>query len=227
MASGTGNLPNQGMSFSPFAILTAEEQNNLVENIESLATGSGIGDSAITTAKIANSAVTSAKIDWTTSGGVWWQEVGRTTLASISSTLSVSFTAKKYLCVIVNIQTTGGTATPFIRFNNDSASNYAYRYSGNGAADVTATSQNSIIGFGASFPVQRILDITNNASAEKIVYIRDVVANNTGAGNVPGRNEVGAKWANTSTQISRIDIFTTGGGGSFNVGSEIVVLAHD
>lgn len=47
MATGTGNLPNQGMSFSPFAILTAEEQNNLVENIESLADGSGVGDGAI------------------------------------------------------------------------------------------------------------------------------------------------------------------------------------
>ena len=39
MASGTGNLPNQGMVFTPFDILTAEEQNQLVENIESLADG--------------------------------------------------------------------------------------------------------------------------------------------------------------------------------------------
>lgn len=52
MATGTGNLPNPSMSFSPFAILTAEEMNNLVENIESLATGSGIGDGAITATKI-------------------------------------------------------------------------------------------------------------------------------------------------------------------------------
>jgi len=47
MATGTGNLPNPAMSFSPFAILTAEEVNNLVENIESLATGTGIGDSSV------------------------------------------------------------------------------------------------------------------------------------------------------------------------------------
>lgn len=52
MATGTGNLPNQGMSFSPFAILTAEEMNNIVENIESVASGSGIGDGAVTAAKI-------------------------------------------------------------------------------------------------------------------------------------------------------------------------------
>lgn len=52
MATGTGNLPNPGMSFSPFAILTAEEQNQLVANIESLATGSGIGDGAVTANKL-------------------------------------------------------------------------------------------------------------------------------------------------------------------------------
>lgn len=47
MATGTGNLPNPTMSFSPFAILTAEEMNDLVENIESLATGTGQGDGSI------------------------------------------------------------------------------------------------------------------------------------------------------------------------------------
>lgn len=52
MATGTGNLPNQDMSFSPFAILTAEEMNDLVENIESLADGSGVGDGAVTAEKL-------------------------------------------------------------------------------------------------------------------------------------------------------------------------------
>jgi hypothetical protein len=47
VATGTGNLPNDGMSFSPFAILTAEEMNDLVENIESLADGTGIGDGSV------------------------------------------------------------------------------------------------------------------------------------------------------------------------------------
>lgn len=51
MASGTGNLPNQGMDFTPFDILTAEEMDDLVENIESLADGSGIGDEAVTPEK--------------------------------------------------------------------------------------------------------------------------------------------------------------------------------
>lgn len=61
MATGTGNLPNQSMSFSPFAILTAEELNDLVENIESLADGSGIGDGAIDTTQLADESVTPDK----------------------------------------------------------------------------------------------------------------------------------------------------------------------
>ena len=40
-------LPNPGMSFSPFAILTAEELNDLVENIEALSTGSGLGTDSV------------------------------------------------------------------------------------------------------------------------------------------------------------------------------------
>lgn len=47
MASGTGNLPYPGKVYNPFDILTAEELNEDVANIEALADGSGIGDGAI------------------------------------------------------------------------------------------------------------------------------------------------------------------------------------
>lgn len=52
MATGTGNLPYPGKSYTPFDILTAEELNEDVANIESLATGTGIGDGAVTSDKI-------------------------------------------------------------------------------------------------------------------------------------------------------------------------------
>ena len=61
MATGTGNLPNPSISFSPFAILTAEQMNNLVSNINSLATGTGIGDASVNTAAIADGSVTTDK----------------------------------------------------------------------------------------------------------------------------------------------------------------------
>lgn len=55
-------LPNN-LSFSPFAILTAEEMNDLVENTEALSDGTGIEDEAITTRTLAQSAVTPEKMD--------------------------------------------------------------------------------------------------------------------------------------------------------------------
>lgn len=48
MATGINNLPFPGKVYNPFDILTAEELNEDVANIESLADGSGIGDGAIT-----------------------------------------------------------------------------------------------------------------------------------------------------------------------------------
>lgn len=62
MASGTGNLPNQGMDAVPFTPITAQWGDEIIENIESLADGSGIGDEAVTTAKINDGAITSSKL---------------------------------------------------------------------------------------------------------------------------------------------------------------------
>lgn len=66
MSTGTGNLPYPGKSYTPFDILTAEELNEDVANIESLATGTGIGDGSISTAALANASVTAPKIDLAT-----------------------------------------------------------------------------------------------------------------------------------------------------------------
>lgn len=52
MASGTGNLPNQGMNFNPFDPLPASQLNDIVENIESVADGTGIGDGAVKSSNI-------------------------------------------------------------------------------------------------------------------------------------------------------------------------------
>lgn len=57
MATGTGNLPNQNMDFVPLAELPASDLDKLVENIESLADGSGIGDGAIPAGKLADGGI--------------------------------------------------------------------------------------------------------------------------------------------------------------------------
>lgn len=45
-------LPNPSMSFSPFAILTAAEMNDLVENDQALAAGTGLNSNVVTASKI-------------------------------------------------------------------------------------------------------------------------------------------------------------------------------
>lgn len=56
-------LPNPGMNFTPGTILPASDMNDIVENIESLADGSGIDNGAITGSKIAPTTVTSNNIN--------------------------------------------------------------------------------------------------------------------------------------------------------------------
>jgi hypothetical protein len=92
-------LPNPAMSFSPFAILTAEEMNNLVENIESLADGTGFDAGAIDTSDLANGAATADKLD---TGAV------AAVIATAQSTTSATYT---------DLATVGPAATVVIGAN--------------------------------------------------------------------------------------------------------------
>lgn len=56
------SLPYPGMDYIPFDILTAEELDQMVANIESLADGSGFDAGAISTEDIADNAVTVSKL---------------------------------------------------------------------------------------------------------------------------------------------------------------------
>ena len=56
------SLPVPNMSFSPFAILTAEEMNDIVENIEALSAGNGLANGAVTTPKLQDGSVTPDKL---------------------------------------------------------------------------------------------------------------------------------------------------------------------
>lgn len=49
------SLPTPSMSFSPFAILTAEEMNDLVENDQALAAGTGLDNGSVTKNKFSTS----------------------------------------------------------------------------------------------------------------------------------------------------------------------------
>lgn len=205
--------------------------NALVNDYNSNIDNSNIATAAaIAGSKLANSSVPAGKIDFGGAGvGVWWEEVGRTTLSVAGDTISVTgIAARKYLKILISLVNTGGSLTNTLRFNNDSANNYTLRYSDDGAAHTTSGSQSGIALFVAAqgFPFWATLDVVNILANEKQLFGVVIGQNTAGAANVPGVREHFDKWANTAAQISRVDVINTGTG-DYAIGSEVIVLGHN
>jgi hypothetical protein len=192
-----------------------------------------IADSNVTTAKINADAVTATKIDWASTGangGIWWEELGRTTLSVAGDAISLtSLSARKYLQIIIETRATGGTNDVLVTFNNDTGNNYAIRIATNGAADSTSTSRAnlSLAPSTAAVPNFITMNVLNVSTVEKAVYALVVGTNTAGAGTAPERRELVGKWANTSAQITRVDVTNGSGTGDFAIGSEVIVLGHN
>lgn len=159
----------------------------------------------------------------------WWEELGRTTLTSVGSTITITgIPARKYLKIIGNLVDNGSAITGTMTFNNDSAANYAQTNSTAGAADGSLASQNSLVVAVDSAATPRIfeMEVVNNTAKEKLFQGHAMSQGAAGAATVPIRREINGKWANTSTQITRLDVQTSTAN-NFAVGSEVIVLGHD
>ena len=146
----------------------------------------------------------------------FWTELASVDWSSGGTIDSGTFTAKKYLWVQGWWK---GNDSVYIRANNDSASNYSWRYSSNGGAEGTAT---SISGFTHNFGFDSNIHfinmfIINNSANEKLVISHTAIQNTAGAGNAPIRFEAVSKWANTSSQITSLKFMT--GSGNFTGGT--------
>ena len=138
----------------------------------------------------------------------YWQELASVELGSANANLSSgTFTAKKYLWIQTYIKKTALLRVD-ATFNNDTGSNYAIRSSEAGGADSTATSQSSVLDYNqaSGSPAFTNVFIINNQSTEKLGIHHDVLRQPAGAGNAPYRSERVFKWANTSNQITEIDL---------------------
>lgn len=207
------NLPYTDLDVVPFTPITSEWGDGIGEDILALAAGTGLDDGAVSFAKTT---------------GIWWEEIGRTTLGSAGDTITVSsLPARKYLLVIIKV-IDSGSINVNMRFNADTGNTYAGRDSKSGAAEATYNTQSNLFlnPVTAATPMTIEALITNEATQEKILYFSGVARGTAGAGNVPARTEGVGKWSNTSSQISRIDVFNNSTG-DYAAGSEVVVLGHD
>ena len=150
-------------------------------------------------------------------------------LSGSATTISTgTFTAKKYLFVqhhCIN----DGAIYPNMRFNADSGSNYAYRFSGDGGTDATAISQSlyrSGGSIGSSVNQSSSMYIINVATKEKLITNHFSINRTAGAGTAPFREENVGKWTNTSDQITSI-VISNGQGGNYASGSRITVWGAD
>lgn len=162
----------------------------------------------------------------------FWEELASVNASGSSLNLSSgTISAKKYLWVQVY---NGGTPSPDVlnlTFNNDTGANYARRFSINGGADETHGSENNIgnITSGGNTNDTSLTNmfIINNSANEKLIIAHDTSNKAAGAANAPDRAEWACKWANTSSQITEIDIDASATAGNHPATSMIKVWGSD
>lgn len=194
-----------------------------------------IADGIVTTAKLANLAVTKAKlaaaavdaskIDFTTTGKVWWEELGRATASGGANptSLSVSFTAKKYLKIMMVQHSGGATLTSVMRFNSDSGANYDYRLQENSSADVATNGQTGLnLGSNTLDGMEGELFMLNEAGFVK--PMSGLFNYFSAAAGAIYRNLYGAKY-NSNTIVSTVTMLALAG--SYKNGSELIIMGHD
>jgi len=187
-----------------------------------------IPDGGVDTTQIADAAVTKDKVDF--GSGIWWEEIGRTTLSVAGDTITVdNLPARKYLRVMFSLIPTGGTINARLTFNNDKGgTSYALNRSVDFGSISNATSQ-AFIQLHASTAANLLFgtfDVLNIQNQEKMVINLTAQSGAAGAGNAPSNMHSINKWANTANQITRIDL-DNAGTGDYAIGSEVIVLGHD
>jgi hypothetical protein len=153
----------------------------------------------------------------------FWEELASVSGDASSTTMTTgTITAKKYLWYQMFIEDTQSLK---MEFNGDGGLNYSRRYSIDGATDGTSTG----VGY---FGIQANTTscfingfIVNNSANEKLVIQHNVERGTAGAGTAPNRFEFVGKWANTSAQITRIDLDKAGS--NFTANSIIKVWGSD
>tara|TARA_Y100000590_G_scaffold456023_1_gene605738 strand:+ start:524 stop:1570 length:1047 start_codon:yes stop_codon:yes gene_type:complete len=167
------------------------------------------------------------------SGTNFWQELASVDLSSGADEISTgTIASKKYIMWNYHVLSSGAANALdniAFRFNNDTGNNYCYRHSDNGGSDGTNTSNSYLRFRSGSATAQDFFGsgyIVNKSDKEKLLISEQIYNGGDGASSQPKRSEMVGKWANTSAQITEIDLIQDGGG-DFLTGSYLQVFGAD
>jgi hypothetical protein len=192
--------------------------------VDDAVTAAKLADNSVGTANITDAAVTPAKLSSTVGA---WEVLANVTLSGAADTISSgTFTAKRFLRVLIDITHTGAAQGNMV-FNGDTGNNYAIRYVYSGAySSATAVSQiGAIFNNNATGASGGVVDIFNRSNAAKHGSVTGSEGT-TNAGTVGTATIINFKWINNSAAITSITI-TNGAAGDFDAGSRLVVLGSD
>ena len=168
----------------------------------------------------------------------FWELLHTATLSSDDSTFDsgVFDSTAKYLWIQVWYKGTGSTSVgnTFMRVGNstvDLDSNYASRGSTNGIADVTSSSQTSMVvhddAGSDNIGFFNNMYILNDSATEKLIIGNSIQGNAVGAGSLPTRFDYTNKWANTSVQLDRLELLPQAGSPDIASGAIMNIYGSD
>lgn len=174
-------------------------------------------------AQLSNPNLTSSNI---AQRGIWWEELGRATLGTAGTNMSVTLSSpKKYLHIIARAEKAGtGSAVFYVRINNRSgASDYgrALSVTGSGGTSFLATNTSGISGVAAQFNVVTFDIIAEGksfgGSSWNHANVKVASAQDVRTGDYDFRSALTV----TSVQLASDTANTLA------AGAELVVLGHD
>ena len=145
------------------------------------------------------------------------QQVGRTELAVAATSIRTDIPVKRYVKIIISWGAKSGASDDYVRFNNDSGSNYTTTTGTSQAQIDIRNAANSALG-GFS-----VIEVFNLSSIVKPVFIH-TVNRITGAGTAISSYQLFASWVNTTEFLTRVDLVSSGAA-TYPVGASILVLS--
>lgn len=198
-STGANNAPNRAEQVGKWA-----NTSSTITSMKHTQTGSGSYTSG------SEFVVLGAKSSGTnTDKAGFWQELADVELSSAAASIdSGTFTSKKYLWIEFSGVGSNSSSYPRLRFNSDSGNNFAYKQNADGGSDNNQTSQNHMNTTGNVGAFNHYFNsfVVNKSDKEKLVITQGVDTNTSGVSNVPRRREVIGKWANTSDNITSVQV---------------------